>query len=94
MGVVLNDERSLPVTPKDLPTQETTEGEEPEPAPPHCIAVTKQGRCIRFALSSHAEISTKNGRRYMRPNGDNDAVVAVYVMDTTEHLSIASEAVL
>lgn len=28
----------------------------------------------------------------MRPNGDNDAVVAVYVTDTTEEMSIASEA--
>ena len=92
VGVVINDERSLPPIPEDLPTHETVEGEEPEPAPPHCIAVTKKGRCIRFALSSHAEVSTKNGRRYMRPNGDNDAVVAVYVTDTTEQMSLASEA--
>jgi DNA gyrase subunit A len=92
VGVVLNDERSLPAIPADLPNAEFVEGEEPEPAPPHCIAVTRKGRCIRFALSSHSEISTKNGRRYMRPNGDNDAVVAVYVTDTTEEMSIASEA--
>ena len=92
VGVVLNDERSLPPLPVDLPTAEVAEGEEPEPKPPHCIAVTKRGRCIRFALASHAEISTKNGRRYMRPDGDDDAIIAVYVTDTTEHLSLASEA--
>ena len=46
--------------------------------------MTRKGRCIRFALASHSEISTKNGRRYMRPDGDDDAIVAVYVTDTTE----------
>jgi DNA gyrase subunit A len=92
VGVVINDERSLPALPTDLPTQPLSEGEEPPPAPPHCIAVTRKGRCIRFALSSHAEISTKNGRRFMRPNGADDSVVAVYVTDTTEQMSIASEA--
>ena len=92
VGVVLNDERSLPPLPADLPQADLAEGEEPEPKPPHCIAVTRKGRCIRFALASHTEISTKNGRRYMRPDGDDDAIVAVYVTDTTEHLSLASEA--
>jgi DNA gyrase subunit A len=92
VGVVFNDERSLPALPTDLPIPTLSEDDEPPPAPPHCIAVTRKGRCIRFALSSHAEISTKNGRRFMRPNGADDSVVAVYVTDTTEQMSIASEA--
>jgi DNA gyrase subunit A len=93
IGVIINDERSLPAISDELKqAPEVAEGEEPVPAPPHCIAVTRKGRCIRFALSSHAEVSTKNGRRFMRPNGDDDAVVAVYVTDTTEQMSIASEA--
>ncbi len=91
VGVVINDERSLPPTPSDLPVADLVEGEDPDPGPPHCIAVSRKGRCIRFALASHSTVSTKNGRRFMRPNGPNDAVVAVYVTDTTEHLSIASE---
>ncbi len=93
VGVVINDERSLPEIPTDrLAAASEEDDDEPVPPPPHCIAVTHKGRCIRFALSSHAEVSTKNGRRYMRPSGDDDAVVAVYVTDTTEHMSIASEA--
>jgi DNA gyrase/topoisomerase IV subunit A len=70
---------------------DSEDGAEPIPPPPHCIAVTRKGRCIRFALASHKDVSTKNGRRYMRPAGDDDAVVAVYVTDTTEQMSIASE---
>lgn len=93
VGVVINDERSLPVISDELKQPgDVPEGEDPVPPPPHCIAVTRKGRCIRFALSSHTEVSTKNGRRFMRPNGDDDAVVAVYVTDTTAQLSIASEA--
>jgi DNA gyrase subunit A len=93
VGVVINDERSLPEISADLANPDATEeGEEPTPPPPHCIAVTRKGRCIRFALASHSEVSTKNGRRYIRPAGNDDAVVAVYVTDTTEHMSIASEA--
>jgi DNA gyrase subunit A len=94
VGVILNDERSLPTISTDLNVEantDTDDGGEPIPPPPHCIAVTRKGRCIRFALSSHKDVSTKNGRRYMRPAGDDDAVVAVYVTDTTEQLSIASE---
>jgi DNA gyrase subunit A len=93
VGVVINDERSLPTIPDELPNASVVEeGEEPEAPPPHCIAVTAKGRCIRFALASHREVSTKNGRRFMRPNGSDDAIIAVYVTDTTEQLSIASEA--
>ncbi len=93
VGVIINDERSLPEIEPELQAAEPSEdGEEPTPPPPHCIAVTRKGRCIRLALTSHSEVSTKNGRRYMRPDGTDDAVVAVYVTDTTEQLSIASEA--
>lgn len=93
VGVVINDERSLPEISAELANSTPAEeGEEPTPPPPHCIAVTRKGRCIRFALASHSDVSTKNGRRYMRPAGNDDAVVAVYVTDTTEHMSLASEA--
>ena len=92
VGVIINDEKALPAVPEGLMTPETEEDDEPIPPPPHAIAVTRKGRCVRFATSAHAEVSTRNGRRYMRPNGADDAVVAVYVSDTTEHLSIASEA--
>ncbi len=91
VGVIINDAKALPSLPEGLETPNTEEGEEPIPPPPHAIAVTRKGRCVRFAVSVHSDVSTRNGRRYMRPAGDDDNVVAVYVSDTTEHLSIASE---
>jgi DNA gyrase subunit A len=92
VGVIMNDEKAMRAMPEQTLDPAADEGEEPIPPPPHAIAVTRKGRCVRFAVSAHSEVSTRNGRRYMRPNGPDDSVVAVYLSDTTEHLSIASEA--
>jgi DNA gyrase subunit A len=92
IGVILHDPRSLPNIPPELLSQDTGEDDEATAPPPHAIAVSRKGRCVRFAVAAHSDVSTKNGRRYMRPNGADDAVVAVYVSDTTEHLSLATEA--
>jgi DNA gyrase subunit A len=91
-GVIVHDPRALPkeIASDEIPVDTQDDGDPIEP-PPHAVAVTRKGRCVRFALTTHNEVSNKNGRRYMRPNGDDDAVVAVYQCDTTEHMSIASE---
>ncbi|MEM6926173.1 MAG: DNA topoisomerase (ATP-hydrolyzing) [Myxococcota bacterium] len=47
-----------------------------DPAPPHGVATTLQGRVLRFAMKPHFETSTKAGRRYARLN-DEDRVIGV-----------------
>jgi DNA gyrase subunit A len=47
--------------------------------PPYGVAVTKKGRCIRFSILKHSELTNKTGRRFMRLDGKNDSVVATYL---------------
>ena len=79
--------------PKALPeiSEEVLQAaDEENPPPPHGLALSRKGRTLRFPLTSHSSPSNKNGRRYMRPDGADDGVFAVYVSDGTETLSIAS----
>ncbi len=45
---------------------------------------------LRFPLSLHAEPSTRSGRRCVRLDGSDDAVITVQISDGTEAVSLAS----
>lgn len=66
IGVLSHDDRHLPEIEPDFDPAE-------DPPPPWVVAITEQGRALRFALSDHAEVSTKRGRMYARL-GKRDAV--------------------
>ncbi|NOY26339.1 MAG: DNA topoisomerase IV subunit A [Oligoflexia bacterium] len=86
IGVVINDSHCLP----QIPAAVTASYDQDESPPPWGVAVTRRGRAVRFALSNHAEPSTRTGRRYMKPEPAGDGVLAVYASDGTEHLSLAT----
>jgi DNA gyrase subunit A len=65
-------------------------GTDEAPAPPHGVAITRQGRVLRFPLVTHKEPSNKNGRRFARLDEVNDGVVAVHLSDGEEQLCIAT----
>jgi DNA gyrase subunit A len=55
---------------------------QPEHIGPVAVAITRAGKGLLFALGSHAEPSTKNGRKYVSlSSGRKDGVVAVKVLD-------------
>jgi DNA gyrase subunit A len=86
VGVISHDPRNLPRT-----TPETLEAlTEEDPAPPFGVAVTQMGRGLRFPLGPHAEPSTKNGRRCVKLQGENDGVVAVFGTRGNEFVTLAT----
>lgn len=86
VGVVLNDDKALP----RISDARKSQYDDDNPAPPWCVAVTRRGRCIRFDPAGHSEPSTRSGRKYMKPEGGGDGVVAVHLSDGTEHVSLAT----
>ena len=86
IGVIAHDPKALP----EIDPAIIEAASEELPPPPYGLPLTRKGRTLRFPLSTHATPSNKNGRRYMRPDGDDDGVLAVYVSDGSETLSIAS----
>ncbi|MBT3218778.1 MAG: DNA topoisomerase IV subunit A [Proteobacteria bacterium] len=62
-----------------------------DPPPPWGIAMTAQGRVLRFPLKSHEEPSTRSGRRYARLVGPGDGVVAVYPTNGAEKACVATK---
>jgi DNA gyrase subunit A len=71
--------------------QETLlQGAGDDPPPPYGIALTLQGRVLRFPLATHEDVSTKNGRKYARL-GKGDQVFAVYVCDGDERVCAATK---
>jgi DNA gyrase subunit A len=87
VGVVVHDPRSLPAIDPAIVAASTDEA----PAPPHAVAISRNGRCLRFPLAAHAEPSNKNGRRYMKTDEEGDEVVIVMISDASEHLCLVSE---
>ncbi|MEO7097146.1 MAG: DNA topoisomerase, partial [Polyangiales bacterium] len=57
--------------------------------PPTLLAVTRKGYGLRFAMSQHAETTTKAGRRYARP-GEGDEVIGVVACNDTDIVVVAS----
>jgi len=86
VGVVLNDPKALPHL---TPAQKAAFPAE-DPPPPWGVALTRRGRCVRFDLEAHSEISSRSGRRYTKPEPAGDGVVAVHVSAGTEQVSLAS----
>jgi DNA gyrase subunit A len=86
VGVIAHDPKALP----EIAEEVIAAADEENPAPPFGLAVTRKGRTLRFSLASHSTPSNKNGRRFMRPDGSDDGVLAVYVSDGTETMSLAS----
>ena len=58
--------------------------------PERMVAVSKQGFGLRFALSAHLEVSTRAGRRYARPGGE-DEIVGVMPAGDKDLLAVLSE---
>jgi len=60
-----------------------------DPPPPYGVAMTLSGRVLRFALASHEDVSTKNGRKYARL-AKGDQVFAAYQCDGDERACAAT----
>jgi len=60
-----------------------------DPPPPYGVALTLQGRVLRFAQAAHEDVSTKAGRKYARL-GKGDQVFAVYSCDGDERVCAAT----
>jgi DNA gyrase subunit A len=87
VGVVSNDARNLPAVDPELISAATDDN----PAPPHIVAVSRNGRIVRAPLATHADVSNRNGRRYMRLEEEGaDEVVAAYASGGSEDVCIAS----
>ena len=48
----------------------------------------KGGRVVRFSVIAQKEVTNKSGRRYMKLNGKDDAVLAVYPAIGDESVSL------
>ncbi len=84
VGVSTSDPRGRPTVP-DFP-EDTDEAE----APPHGVAVTAQGRIVRFSLSGHIDVSQRTGRRYARVD-KGDQVLRVLPSVGDEFVSLATQ---
>src|SRR5690606_10794259 len=60
-----------------------------DPPPPWAIALSRQGRVLRFPLAPHEDISNRTGRRYARV-ADKDEVLAVWPCDGSERVAVAT----
>ena len=84
VGVAVHDPRALPGVASGLE-------EEADSAPPHIVAVTRAGRIVRASLAAFQPVSNRTGRRFARPEDRPDGLVAAWVSDGTEQVSIATE---
>ncbi len=89
IAVVSHDPRQLP--PAD-PTVQWTDADAPLP---HLVAVSTQGRIARLSLALFADVSTKNGRRFMRldeprADGTRDSVLNAWVTTGGGNVCVAS----
>ena len=82
VGAIAIDPLSLPDIPEDVPI------EDPEHSPPYGIAVTKDGRVVRFSIITQKQVTNKSGRRYMKINKKDDAVLCVYPAIGNEWVSL------
>ena len=86
VGITSADESVHPV-----PSVADLEGlAEDDPQPPFAVAVTRLGRIVRFPLASHAEVSTRNGRKAVSL-ARTDEVVGVQVCAGDELVTLATE---
>jgi DNA gyrase subunit A len=69
VGALSFDPRMIEVPPVDP--------DAPEPLAPYALAVTKRGLGFRFSLRAHAEPSTRAGRKFARPGGEDEVMAVV-----------------
>ncbi len=62
-----------------------------DPHQVHAVAASRQGKIVRFPIAGHADISTKNGRKFMSLGGEEDAVLAVFLVTGEENIALATE---
>ncbi len=60
------------------------------PQLPFGVSITRGGKATRFPLASHAEVSTKNGRKY-HSLAKHDEVVAMHICEGGENVALATE---
>ena len=85
VGVISHDPRNLP----QVSEQAALPLEDDAPPPgPYGVAVSRGGRGLRFQLATHAPVSTRSGRRYMR---SAEGVAAVYLTRGGEYATLATE---
>ena len=85
VGVTTSDPKVVRTVPEALEALS-----EEDPKPPFAIALSKTGKATRFAISSHFDVSTKNGRRFMGL-AQADEVIAVFLSCGDEHVALATE---
>ncbi len=86
VGLSCSDARLLPV-PAEADLAKLTDE---DPKPPFAVALTRDGKALRFPLSAHRDVSTKSGRRYISlPDGDT--CIAVYAHSGDEMVTLATE---
>jgi len=87
VGVTTTDPRCQPVIPEEL-----FEGlPEDQPKPPYAFAVSRRGKCLRFALDAYRDPSNRAGRTFMRLSGVDDGVTQVEMTVGDEIVSLASQ---
>src|SRR5690606_5989027 len=90
MGVISFDDRALPKpVPVEGDPQLFGEDGEPEKLLPFVVAITRHGQGVRFTIDGFTDVSTKNGRMFMRLD-DKDEVVGVDVAAGDENICLAS----
>lgn len=91
VGVVCFDERALPEAGKDpVASPELFEnGNEDQPEGPFVVAISEQGKAVRFTLDGYTDPSTRVGRTYMRLD-EGDQVIGAEVAGGHENVCMAS----
>jgi len=85
VGVISHDARHRIERQEPLPIESAD-----EPPPPHGVAMTEQGKVLRFPLVAHEEVSNTTGRRFCRLRGE-DTVLAVYAVDDRDKVCVATQ---
>jgi len=91
VGVVSFDDRALP-DPKPDPELEPElfETVREEPDVPYVVALSRQGRAVRFSIDGYREPSMTNGRTFMRLE-EGDEVVGAHLAAGHENVCLASK---
>ncbi|MFT5991453.1 MAG: DNA gyrase subunit A [Flavobacteriales bacterium] len=87
IGVATTDDRVLPLIAEEM-LQDLTED---DPIPPYVTLLSRQGKTLRVSIHAFSEPSTVKGRNVMRLDKTGDAVLAAYVSDGTEVVSLATK---
>jgi DNA gyrase subunit A len=85
VGAIAIDPLSLPEIPESVPI------EDPDHTPPYGVAITKEGRVVRFSIIAQREVTNRSGRRYMKVGGKKDSILAVYPAIGNEWVSLYTQ---